>query len=434
MTPSSTRVLTRAWSMLALGVVSHAGTTFLITVPAYLIPLLQVQEGIPLVAAGALASAPSIGMCLTLVAWGAVADRFGERWAISACVTACALGAFAVLLAGSHAGFAVVLVACGAAAGGTNSASGRLVVAWFPKARRGLAMGIRQMSVPLGLAVAAVVVPPLAERTGVTGPFVLIGAVLVVLGLVCALAIRDRPPEEPADTRAVLPPPTPATNRVSPSAAEAPRTGAPDEEGTSGAVGTSRVGTNPYRRSSFLVRIHVVSALLVIPQYTMATFAFVFLVSGQGWETGPAGVMVAVAQMGGAVGRVVIGGVSDAAGSRVRVIRAVALTTTIVFGCLAVAGWLGAVVLTGIVLVAAVTASTADNGLEFTAIAESAGPRWSGRALGMQNTGQFLVSAGVGPAVGALVSLAGYAAAFACVAAVPLVALGVLPRHDESTD
>ena len=45
--------------------------------------------------------------------------------------------------------------------------------------------------------------------------------------------------------------------------------------------------------------------------------------------------------------------------------------------------------------------SVADNGLAFTAVAEIAGAHWSGRALGAQNTGQFLAAALVAPLVGA---------------------------------
>ena len=53
----------------------------------------------------------------------------------------------------------------------------------------------------------------------------------------------------------------------------------------------------------------------------------------------------------------------------------------------AVAPWLAiaALVVGGIVTVA-------DNGLAFTAVAEIAGPMWSGRALGVQNTGQNIVA------------------------------------------
>jgi MFS family permease len=79
----------------------------------------------------------------------------------------------------------------------------------------------------------------------------------------------------------------------------------------------------------------------------------------------------------------------------------------------------------------------ADNGLAYTAVAEIAGPFWSGRALGMQNTGQFLAASVVGPAVGALVTVAGFPLAFLAVAATPVLALPLIPpasaEHEPDT-
>ena len=66
---------------------------------------------------------------------------------------------------------------------------------------------------------------------------------------------------------------------------------------------------------------------------------------------------------------------------------------------MAAASALGAVSAAVILIVAAIV-TVADNGLAYTSVAEIAGPFWSGRALGAQNTGQFLAASVVGPAVG----------------------------------
>jgi MFS family permease len=73
-----------------------------------------------------------------------------------------------------------------------------------------------------------------------------------------------------------------------------------------------------------------------------------------------------------------------------------------------------------------------DNGLAFTAIAEIAGPFWSGRALGAQNTSQHLASAVAAPAFGALIGIAGYPVAFAVCAVLPLIALPLVPVDVET--
>ena len=43
-------------------------------------------------------------------------------------------------------------------------------------------------------------------------------------------------------------------------------------------------------------------------------------------------------------------------------------------------------------LVLATVVSVADNGLAFTSVAEIGGPFWGGRAMGAQNTAQFLAA------------------------------------------
>ena len=91
---------TRAWRMLALGVAAQAAGTVFVSTPAFLIPLLHTELGIPLAQAGLLASTPTIGMVLTLVAWGALADRFGERWVISIGLALTAAAAIAAVYAG----------------------------------------------------------------------------------------------------------------------------------------------------------------------------------------------------------------------------------------------------------------------------------------------------------------------------------------------
>ena len=82
-------------------------------------------------------------------------------------------------------------------------------------------------------------------------------------------------------------------------------------------------------------------------------------------------------------------------------------------------------------LVIATTVTVADNGLAFTSVAERAGPFWSGRALGVQNTSQFLTASAVGPLFGAAITAWGYPAAFALAAIFPVLAAPLVPVRGE---
>lgn len=381
----------RPWLMLVVGGGSQTATALLISTPAYLIPLLHTERGLSLAEAGLIATAPNVGVLLTLILWGAATDRWGERVILVSGLVVAVAGAIASMLAGGYVMLALAFALCGIGAAATSATSGRVVIGWFPPERRGMAMGLRQMALPLGTAAGALLVPPLVAD-GELWPPLLVSAVVVALAAVASLVFIVNPPR-PA--RAV------------------------DAEGRP---------ANPYRGDATLGRIHLVSALLVVPQYALSIFGLVWLIADQGWNPVAAGVVVAVAQVRGAGGRVLIGMLSDRLGSRLRPLRWVALAGIPLLLLTAVAGELHQPVAVAVLYVLASCVSVADNGLAFTAVAEIAGAHWSGRALGAQNTGQFLAAAIVAPAVGLLIGLTGYSAAFALLALAPAAAIPLVPK------
>ena len=169
----------RRWSMLAIALSSTMFANVFINGAAFLIPTLHECRGLDLAEAGLLSAMPSIGMVFTLIAWGYAVDRLGERLVLALGSALTAAAAFAAAAAQLRSPDAFLLLG-GMAAASSNSASGRLVVGWFPAERRGLAMGIRQTAQPLGVALGALVIPRLAQSHG-------IGAALLFPAVVCAL-------------------------------------------------------------------------------------------------------------------------------------------------------------------------------------------------------------------------------------------------------
>jgi sugar phosphate permease len=378
----------RRWLVLGAGTFAlTAGCAFQYGL-AYLIPALRAQ-GLSLEQAGVLVACPGVGLLLTLVAWGAITDRWGERVVLAAGLAAAGL----VLAAASRARGVAELGAClavaGAAGGSVFAASGRLILGWFAARQRGLAMGIRQAAQPLGVMVAALSLPSLGRR-GLTPALLFLASFCLAAAALVALAVRDPQRPSRADRQAA---------------------------------------NSPYR-VPLLWRIHAASALLVVPQVTVTTFALVFLVEQRGWAPAAAGSLLAGATAGGAAGRLLAGYWSDRAGSRMRPMRLLALGTTVIMAALAAAALAGSPLAVTALLAASVL-SVSTNGLAFTAVAEHAGPVWAGRALGVQNTGQNLLGSLTPPAVAALIGAAGYAAAFAAVVALPLAAVALVPVTGE---
>lgn len=380
--------------MLAVGVAGQTAGTFASATPSFLIPYLHLEQGLSLARAGALASAPLIGTMLTLVVWGLIVDRRGERLAMAGGLALATLGVGGSATAGADEPLALAAwwLLLGVGAASTSSASGRLVVGWFEPARRGSAMGIRQTALPLGMAAGALIVPALSAATDLRTTVLVVAAITGVVTLVTGIAIVDPPRPDRATAQA------------------------------DGSL------ANPYRGRHGLVRIHLASALLVIPQYTVWTFMLVWLIDTRGWSAGAAGVVVAAAQFAGAAGRIGAGWWTDRVGSRLRPMRITAAAAAVVMVALGVveSGPLGIAV-----MIAAAVITVADNGMAFTAVAEIGGPFWSGRALGLQNTGQYLTSAAVPPLIGLIISGPGYGWAFAAVAIFPLLAIPLVPVRSE---
>lgn len=388
--------------MLAVGTYGQAASAAMVIAPSFLIPQLhrpvaEGGQGMSLAEAGLVASGAMAGMMCTLVLWGLVVDRRGERFALFTGLVITALGGAVATQLDDPWAMAAALCVAGIGAAATNSASGRVVVGWFPPQRRGFAMGIRQTGQPLGVGLAAATVAVIAHSHG-TGPalWVPTGAASLAAVLV-ALVVLD--PPRPARTSA-------------------------------------GVVVNPYRSDGFLARVHGASVLLVVPQFLVWTFGLTWLVEDLDWSPGWAGLVVAGTQVAGAAARIGAGWVSDRLGSRMVPMRSVAVVASATMALLGLAagvadGSTAVTVIAVLLLVVASAVTVADNGLAFTAVAERAGPFWSGRALGLQNTAQHLAAVAVPPLAGLTITAWSYGVTFALAALFPLVAVAVVPVRGE---
>ncbi|MFJ4777595.1 MFS transporter [Streptomyces sp. NPDC088762] len=381
--------IARSWLMLALGTGGQTAATTALYGTPFLVPAFQQELGLSLAAAGVLVSCPIAGILLGLIGWGAVADRYGEKKALAAGLLAAAgamAGAAAVHGVGAT---GVLLVLTGAAGSSGHSASGRLVIGWFPPDRRGIAMGVRQASQPLGTGMAAAALPPLAHHAGLSAAFGLCAVLCGAAGLAVALFAVDPPrPDRPAGVR------SPA----------------------------------PYR-GGYLWRLHGAAAVLCVPQFVVTGFSLLFLTGARGWSPAAAGGVLAAANLAGAGVRLLAGWWSDRVGGRIRPMRLLAAATAANLALLtAGAAWDSPVGTAALLLAAGLTVST--NGLHNTAVAEYAGPHWAGRALGMHGMGQHAAVVLVPPLAGALIAGRGYTPAFALAAVFPVLAVALLPAAD----
>ncbi|WP_051386135.1 MFS transporter [Actinokineospora inagensis] len=377
----------RRWWILAIAVAAQAAVSSLVYGMPFVLPHLRAALGLSLTEGGTLVVTPVLGVLVALIAWGAAADRFGERVVMTIGMAGTGVAGLAAAAVTGVLWLSVFLAVAGVFSASITSASGRAVLGWFSASERGLAMGIRQTCTPIGVGFAALVLPAAAAAWGYRWAIVIPSLLCLVLAVVVAFGLLD-------------PPRTPAKHATE--------------------------TRSPYRTPR-LWRVHAASALLVGPQFISSTFALTYLVSEQGWNTVSAGAFLAVVQIFGALGRIGAGIWSDRVGSRMRPMRtiAVAVAASLVVWA-AGSSWVAVVGLVAVLVI-----SVTDNGLGFTATAELAGPFWAGRALGIQNSGQNAVALGIAPLFASIVTAWTWPVALSLAAALPLGAALITPVRGE---
>ena len=379
------------WVVLGFGILAQAAFAALLTGFPALGPAVRDEYGLSLSGFGALLGAVTAGATLTLVPWGLLTDRIGERASIAIGLTGAGLA-----LGASSAGGTGLLVAmlflAGALGGVANVASGRVVMGWFEFDERGTAFGLRQAAVPFGGAIAAFSLPALVARADARAGLLALAGASLLAAAACAIWLRE-PGRGPAP-----------------------------------------VGLGPLRDRR-VYRLALGSGALVATQASVIGFTALFLHEARGLSEVAAGAVLAMIQVLGVVLRVLAGRWSDRLRRRVVPLRwwAAAIAVT----------WVAAPLLLGLpvavvvpVLVVAGAVSFGWNGLSFTAAAEFAEPGRSGTAIAIQQTALFGTAALVPPAFGWLVAATSWRVAFLVLSLGPAAAwwiLGPLARAEAAT-
>ena len=151
------------WVILAAGTTAQTSFSAMTIGLAAIAPQLRAEYHLSLGEIGVVLGASSLGMILTLLPWGLLSDRIGERSVIAMGLVS---GGVVLAATGETSTFWALVAAlalAGALGASVNAASGRAVMGWFAEQERGLALGIRQTAVPIGGALAAVTLPGLVS-------------------------------------------------------------------------------------------------------------------------------------------------------------------------------------------------------------------------------------------------------------------------------
>jgi sugar phosphate permease len=372
------------WTILTLGTAAQTAYSGVFLGIPILAPALRAEYDLTLPEVGLVIAAVNVGSVVTLLPWGLLADRLGERYVLGTGLSGASLALTVAAFAPSLAVLVAAIVVAGALGAGVNAASGRAVLGWFEQRQRGFALGIRQTAVPLGGTLAALALPPIAGGWGVRGGLIALASGCFVTAVAGLVGLREAPADEEELDDLVHP-----------------------------------------LKDERVWRLSIGSGLILGAQACILGFAVLFLHGERGLSTAEAGAVLAATQVMGGFLRIAAGRWSDHVRARLRPLRqlstalAVSLVVTSILTNAPLALLLPALAIAGAL-------SLSWNGLSFTATAELAGRARSGAALGFQQTALSVASTAAPPVFAAVVDAGSWSLGFGLAALFPLAGLAVI--------
>ncbi len=187
------------WIALGLATLAQVAGCFLVQGLGALGGQMQQAMGLNAAQLGLLVSAAQFAPILGLLAAGELLDRFSERLIVGVGATMVAASIFAASRAQSYELLLACLIISSVGYSTVQPGGGKAVASWFAPNQRGLAMGIRQAGLPLGAALATLVLPRIAEDSGWRAAFALGAAAALAGGL--SFAAFYRAPHQGAPIR-----------------------------------------------------------------------------------------------------------------------------------------------------------------------------------------------------------------------------------------
>ncbi|MPS25308.1 MFS transporter [Pigmentiphaga sp.] len=393
-----------AWLMPVVAIcILQTISSFLTRLIPIVAPAMSVEFGWSGSSIGYLTASNSMGGLAILLAGSALFKQIGGMRTLQLTLS---LGAvcLAFLL---YPSLGVALAACfamGLSNGAANPAGSEVLQRFSPPGKRNLMFSIKQAGVPLGGVMAGLLVPVVVALAG-WRMALLACAVVVLLPIVLTWRLSAGLDEIPARTGRAFPRPTWRSLR------------------------TLGVPLASLMNNRGLLQISIVGSLFAVSQSCWFTFTVVYLVDGLGYSLGRAGMVFAVMQAGGVIGRIALGWLSDHLRSATAVLSIAAVlsaVTTALLGLTSPEWPLWAALLLAFI---AGCSAASWNGVQIAEVARRSPPHMISETAAGSSILVNLTNI-VAPTLFAVFVSAGggYGHAFICAGAFSLLVLVCLPR------
>ena len=266
------------WFILALVSGLHTINNLVVSVVSPLAPFIMSDLGLTKAMLGLAGGIANIGIAITAIVFGKLADQRGERLILMLGSVMTGLGIIITSRVGSYYALLAGLFFTGMWYAAQTPAGSKAIRDWYPPRRLGFALGVKQTGIPLGGFIGALLFPFLALNWGWRVAMIAAGTIAIASGVLFYVWYRERQ-------------------------------GTPNNSGTN--IKQNKGVIMSILRDWNFMLLQVTTIFYVGAQFVMVTYLILFLHDVVGFSIVVAGMCLAVSQLGGIFGRIFLGLLSD---------------------------------------------------------------------------------------------------------------------------
>ncbi|MET3319009.1 UNVERIFIED_ORG: MFS family permease [Peribacillus simplex] len=191
------------WLIVLVATLSQTAATFVTYGMGPMATFYQIEWNLTPLQTGFIVSAVNIGPMFSMLVFGYLMDKKGEKQIIGWGTILLGISALTLVFVNNYIVLLLLLFLVGIWYGSAQTGGSTAIVKWFPNKHRGLALGIRQTGIPIGGALASVMLTYTFYHFNLSVVHVVQGAVAIIGGLLFLLFYREPESTSPTDPKSV---------------------------------------------------------------------------------------------------------------------------------------------------------------------------------------------------------------------------------------
>lgn len=265
------------WIIVLVATLSQTAATFVTYGMGPIATFYQIEWGLSSFQTGFIVSAVNIGPIFSMILFGYLMDKRGEKQIIGWGSILLGFSALLLMLVNNYAVLLFLLLIVGVWYGSAQTGGSTAMVKWFPDKHRGLAIGIRQTGIPIGGALASAILTYMYDHHSLTSVHLVQGIVAIAGGLLFLLIYQE------------------PKNRVAVAASSV----------------TFKEKLEAIKNNKDLYPIYIVGIVMMTLQMILVAHFMSYLHQEGGYSLTAAGQYLSLVLIGGMIGRVAIAWMSD---------------------------------------------------------------------------------------------------------------------------